>query len=242
MSKVTEDVAAALGGTLRDGMTIAVGGFGLCGIPSDLIEIVRDSGVRGLTVASNNLGVDGKGLGLLLENGQIAKVLSSYVGENRFFMQQYIDGKLDVEFVPQGTLAERMRAGGSGIPAFYTATGYGTPIAEGKPTAEFDGRHYVLERAIDADVALVHAHTADTYGNLRYRLTARNFNPLAAMCGRTTFAEAEHIVEPGAIAPDDVHTPGVFVHHLMRATAEKHIEQRTTRPRPGERTETQEVA
>lgn len=241
MSKVTDDMAAALGEALRDGMTLAVGGFGLCGIPTDLITLVRDSGVTGLTVASNNLGVDGKGLGILLENGQIEKVLSSYVGENKYFMQQYIDGKLDVEFVPQGTLAERMRAGGSGIPAFYTPTGYGTPIAEGKPVAEFDGRHHVLERAIEADVSLVHAHTADTDGNLRYRLAARNFNPLAAMCGRTTFAEAEHLVEPGEVGPDDVHTPGVFVHHLMQATAAKDIEQRTTRPRPGA-PETQEVA
>ena len=241
MSKVSDDVAAQLTAVLRDGMTIAVGGFGLCGIPTDLITIVRDSGVRDLTVASNNLGVDGKGLGILLENGQITKVLSSYVGENKLFMKQYIDGDLDVEFVPQGTLAERMRAGGSGIPAFYTPTGYGTPIAEGKPVAEFDGRHYVLERAINADVALVHAHTADADGNLRYRLTARNFNPVAAMCGRTTFAEAEHIVEPGDLAPDDIHTPSVFVHHLMQATAAKDIEQRTVRPRP-DAPETQEVA
>lgn len=246
MSKVSEDAAAQLTELLRDGMTIAVGGFGLCGIPTDLIRSVRDSGVTGLTVASNNLGVDGKGLGILLENGQIAKVLSSYVGENKYFMQQYIDGKLDVEFVPQGTLAERMRAGGSGIPAFYTPTGYGTPIAEGKPVAEFDGRHYVLERAITADIALVHAHTADVNGNLRYRLTARNFNPVAAMCGRTTFAEAEHIVDAGELAPDDIHTPSVFVHHLMPATAPKDIEQRTVRPRPDtpetQSTQTQEVA
>jgi len=247
MSKVSKDVAAQLTAVLRDGMTIAVGGFGLCGIPTDLITIVRDSGVGDLTVASNNLGVDGKGLGILLENGQISKVLSSYVGENKLFMQQYIDGQLDVEFVPQGTLAERMRAGGSGIPAFFTPTGYGTPIAEGKPTAEFDGRTYVLERAINADLALVHAHTADVYGNLRYRLTARNFNPMAAMCGEVTFAEAEHIVEPGGLDPDDIHTPGVYVHHLMQATAPKDIEQRTVRPRPGTEdaahsTETQEVA
>ncbi|HEX7350551.1 CoA transferase subunit A [Brachybacterium sp.] len=248
MSKVMEDAAAQLATVLRDGMTVAVGGFGLCGIPTDLITIVRDSGVKGLTVASNNLGVDGKGLGLLLENGQIAKVLSSYVGENKLFMQQYIDGQLEVEFVPQGTLAERMRAGGSGIPAFYTPTGYGTPIAEGKPTAEFDGRTYVLERAITADVALVHAHTADHYGNLRYRLAARNFNPMAAMCGEVTFAEAEHLVEPGGIDPDDVHTPGVHVHHLMQATAAKDIEQRTVRPRPQQpepdpqQSPTQEVA
>lgn len=241
MSTLSDDAAAALAATLCDGMTIAVGGFGLCGIPTDLITLVRDSGVTGLTVASNNLGVDGKGLGILLENGQITKVLSSYVGENKYFMQQYIDGKLDVEFVPQGTLAARMRAGGSGIPAFYTPTGYGTPIAEGKPTAEFDGRHYVLERAIEADVALVHAHTADTNGNLRYRLTARNFNPVAAMCGRTTFAEAEHIVEAGELEPDDIHTPSVFVHHLMQATAQKDIEQRTVRPR-SDASETEEVA
>ncbi|MGP9539368.1 CoA transferase subunit A [Brachybacterium sp. AOP43-C2-M15] len=242
MSKLSEDAADRLTAVLRDGMTIAVGGFGLCGIPTDLIRIVRDSGVTDLTIASNNLGVDGKGLGLLLENGQITKVLSSYVGENKLFMQQYIDGQLEVEFVPQGTLAERMRAGGSGIPAFYTPTGYGTPIAEGKPTAEFDGRTYVLERAIAADLALVHAHTADVNGNLRYRLTARNFNPVAAMCGEVTFAEAEHVVEPGGIAPDDIHTPSVFVHHLMQATAEKDIEQRTVHPRPENRPETQEVA
>lgn len=243
MSKVSGNVSAQLNAVLRDGMTIAVGGFGLCGIPTDLITIVRDSGVRDLTIASNNLGVDGKGLGLLLENGQITKVLSSYVGENKLFMQQYIDGQLEVEFVPQGTLAERMRAGGSGIPAFYTPTGYGTPIAEGKPTAEFDGRTYVLERAINADLALVHAHTADHYGNLRYRLTARNFNPMAAMCGEVTFAEAEHLVAPGGIEPDDIHTPGVYVHHLMQASAAKDIEQRTVRPRPETpSTETQEVA
>lgn len=238
MSKVSDDVAGQLTAVLRDGMTIAVGGFGLCGIPTDLIKIVRDSGVTDLTIASNNLGVDGKGLGLLLENGQISKVLSSYVGENKLFMKQYIDGELDVEFVPQGTLAERMRAGGSGVPAFYTATGVGTPIAEGKPTAEFDGQTYVLERAIVADLGLVHAHTADVSGNLRYRLTARNFNPVAAMSGRTTFAQAEHIVELGELDHDDIHTPGVFIHHLSQATSEKDIEQRTTRPRP----ETQEVA
>ena len=248
MSKVTDDAADQLTAVLRNGMTIAVGGFGLSGIPTDLITVVRDSGVKDLTIASNNLGVDGKGLGLLLENGQIAKVLSSYVGENKLFMQQYIDGQLEVEFVPQGTLAERMRAGGSGIPAFFTPTGYGTPIAEGKPTAEFDGRHHVLERAINADLALVHAHTADHYGNLRYRLTARNFNPMAAMCGRVTFAEAEHIVAPGQLHPDDIHTPGVFVHHLMQATAVKDIEQRTVRPRPddqprpADQPETEEVA
>ncbi|MBK0330914.1 CoA transferase subunit A [Brachybacterium sp. MASK1Z-5] len=234
MSKVSDDVSEQLRSVLRDGMTIAVGGFGLCGIPTDLIRIVRETGVRDLTVASNNLGVDGKGLGLLLENGQISKVLASYVGENALFMRRYIDGELDVEFVPQGTLAERMRAGGSGIPAFFTPTGVGTEVAEGKPTAEFDGRTHVLERAIVADLGLVHAHTADTDGNLRYRLTARNFNPLAAMCGRTTFAQAENIVGAGALAPDDIHTPGVFVHHVSQAVSPTEIEQRTVRPRTDE--------
>lgn len=231
MAKVIDDVAPVLSEILRDGMTIAVGGFGLCGIPTDLIRIVREVGVKDLTIVSNNLGVDGKGLGLLLENHQIAKVLASYVGENRLFMQQYIDGALDVEFVPQGTLAERLRAGGSGVPGFYTRTGVGTIVAEGKPTAEFDGETYLLERGIVADVALVHAHTADADGNLVYRLTARNFNPLAAMAGRVTFAEAEHIVELGGIDPDAIHTPGVFVHHVVRAVSPTDIEQRTVRPR-----------
>lgn len=232
MAKVIDDIAPVLTEILRDGMTIAVGGFGLCGIPTDLIKVVRDSGVKDLTIVSNNLGVDGKGLGLLLENNQIAKVLASYVGENNLFMQQFITGELDVEFVPQGTLAERMRAGGSGIPAFYTATGVGTEVAEGKPTADFDGRTYVLERAIVADIALVHAHTADTTGNVVYRRTARNFNPVVAMCGEVTFVEAENIVEPGTIDPDDVHTPGVYVHHITRAVSPTDIEQRTVRPRP----------
>ena len=232
MAKVIDDIAPVLTEILRDGMTIAVGGFGLCGIPTDLIKVVRDSGVKDLTIVSNNLGVDGKGLGLLLENNQIAKVLASYVGENNLFMQQFITGELDVEFVPQGTLAERMRAGGSGIPAFYTATGVGTEVAEGKPTADFDGRTYVLERAIVADIALVHAHTADTTGNVVYRRTARNFNPVVAMCGEVTFVEAENIVEPGTIDPDDVHTPGVYVHHITRAVSPTDIEQHTVRPRP----------
>lgn len=231
MTKVIDDIAPALIPYLHDGMTLVVGGFGLCGIPTDLIRVVRDSGVKNLTVVSNNLGIDGKGLGLLLENNQIHRVLASYVGENKLFMQQYIDGVIQVEFVPQGTLAERMRAGGSGIPAFYTATGVGTIVAEGKPTADFDGRTYVLERGIIADVALVHAHTADADGNLVYRLTARNFNPLAAMCGTVTFAEAEHIVELGDLDPDTIHTPGVYVHHVTQALAAKDIEQRTVRPR-----------
>jgi 3-oxoacid CoA-transferase subunit A len=194
---------------------------------------VRDSGVRGLTVVSNNMGVDGKGLGLLLENEQVERVLASYVGENRLFAQQYLDGTLEVEFVPQGTLAERLRAGGAGIPAFYTATGVGTPVAEGKPTAEFDGRTYVLERAIVPDLALVHAWQADRAGNLRYRLAARNFNPLAATAGKVTVAEAEQVLDDGFLAPDDIMTPGVFVHRVTASAPRvKDIEQRTTRPRP----------
>lgn len=232
MTKVIDDIAPALTGALSDGMTIAVGGFGLCGIPTDLIRVVRDSGVNDLTIVSNNLGIDGKGLGLLLENSQISRVLASYVGENALFMRQYIEGDLIVEFVPQGTLAERMRAGGSGIAGFYTKTGVGTLVADGKQTADFDGETYVLERGIVADVALVHAHTADADGNLMYRLTARNFNPLVAMCGRVTFAEAENLVEAGALDPDAVHTPGVYVHHVSRSHSPTDIEQRTVRPRP----------
>ncbi len=231
MTKVIDDVGTAFHSYLRDGMTIAVGGFGLCGVPTDLIRVVRDSGVKELTIVSNNLGVDGKGLGLLLENNQITKVLASYVGENQLFMKQYIDGVLDVEFVPQGTLAERMRAGGSGIPGFYTKTGVGTLVAEGKPVAEFDGETYVLERGVVADLALVHAHTADADGNLLYRRTARNVNPLVAMCGLVTFAEAESIVAAGEIDPDAIHTPGVYVHHVAQATSPTDIEQLTVRPR-----------
>ncbi|MFF2620973.1 CoA transferase subunit A [Oerskovia jenensis] len=225
------DAASALDGLLHDGMTIAVGGFGLCGIPADLIEAVRDSGVRGLTVVSNNMGVDGKGLGLLLESDQVDKVLSSYVGENKLFAQRYLDGDLEVEFVPQGTLAERLRAGGAGIPAFYTATGVGTPVAEGKPVEEFDGRRYVLERGIVADLALVHAHRADPWGNLTYRFTARNFNPLVATAGRVTVVEAEILLDH-PLDPDVVVTPGVFVDRLVPARPRvKDIEQRTVRPR-----------
>ncbi len=232
MSKVIDDVAPVLTPLLHDGMTIAAGGFGLCGIPTDLIRVVRDSGVTNLTIVSNNLGIDGLGLGLLLENNQISKVLASYVGENKLFMSQYINGDIEVEFVPQGTLAERMRAGGSGIAGFYTRTGVGTLIAEGKPTMDFDGQTYVLERGIVADIALVHAHTADTDGNLLFRRTARNFNPLVAMCGLTTFVQAETIVELGGIDPDAIHTPGVYVHHVSRAVTPTDIEQRTVRPRP----------
>ncbi|WP_231587547.1 CoA transferase subunit A [Corynebacterium comes] len=213
-------------------MTLAVGGFGICGIPSTLIEIVRESGVKNLTVASNNLAIDGVGLGRLLEDGQISRVLASYIGENKLFMEQYLNGSVDVEFVPQGTLAERMRAGGAGIAAFYTRTGVGTDIAEGKPTAQFNGETYLLEKAIEADIGLVRAHTADIDGNLRYRLAARNFNPVAAECGRITFAEAEHIVDRGALHPDDIHTPCVYVHHLTRSMIPTGIEKLVTRPRP----------
>lgn len=226
------DAAAALDGVLADGQTIVVGGFGLSGNPTDLIEAVRDSGVTGLTIVSNNMGVDGRGLGLLLEHRQVAKVIASYVGENRLFAQQYLAGELEVEFAPQGTLAERMRAGGAGIAGFYTRTGVGTPLADGKEHAVFDGATYLLERGIVADVALVHAHTADLAGNLRYRLAARNFNPLAATCGRITVAEAERVLPEGEwLDPDDVMTPGIFVQRLTPALPrEKAIEQRTVRP------------
>ena len=226
----TSTATDALTPHLRDGMTIAVGGFGLSGIPSELIETVRDAGVRDLTIVSNTMGVDGLGLGLLLENQQVTKVVSSYVGENKLFAQQYLDGTLEVEFNPQGTLAERMRAGGAGIPAFYTRTGVGTSVAEGKPLAEFDGITYVQERAIVADLSLVHAHTGDPYGNLRYRLAARNFNPAVATCGRMTVAEVEHLVD--AVDPELVQTPGVYVTSIVHTTGRtKHIEKRTTRPR-----------
>ena len=231
MTKLRDDVDAAFAGVLVDGMTIAVGGFGLSGNPNDLIEHVRDSGVRDLTIVSNNMGVDGRGLGLLLENDQVRKVVASYVGENKLFAQKYLAGELEVEFTPQGTLAERMRAGGAGIPAFYTKTGFGTPVAEGKPIAVFDAESYVQERGIVADLALVHAHTADVEGNLRYRLTSRNFNPLVATCGRVTIAETEHL-SPDYLDPDDVITPGIFVDHLLQAAPrEKAIEQRTVRTR-----------
>jgi 3-oxoacid CoA-transferase subunit A len=233
MTKLQPSAADAFRDALQDGMTLAVGGFGLSGIPADLIEAVRDSGVKDLTVVSNNMGVDGKGLGVLIEAGQVRKVIASYVGENKLFAEQYIAGRLEVEFTPQGTLAERLRAGGAGIPAFYTKTGVGTLVAEGKPHEVFDGETYVRERAITADVALVHAHTADTDGNLIYRYTARNFNPVVATAGRLTIAEAEVIVEPGGLDPNHVVTPGVFVQRLVQATARaKDIEQRTVRQRP----------
>lgn len=230
-SKLYDNAREALSDLVHDGMTIAVGGFGLSGIPLNLIRALRDSGAKQLTVVSNNMGVDGKGLGLLIENNQVAKVLASYVGENKRFAEQYLDGTLDVEFVPQGTLAERMRAGGSGIPAFYTATGVGTPVAEGKPEAEFDGRRYILERAIVADLALVRAYEGDREGNLRYRYTARNFNPLAAMCGRVTVAEVEHLTDD-FLDPQHIDTPGVYIHRVVQVEdPTKDVEQRTTRPR-----------
>ncbi len=228
--KIWPSAAEALADVVDDGMTIAVGGFGLSGNPTNLIRALRDTGAKNLTVVSNNMGVDGKGLGLLLENKQVAKVIASYVGENKLFAEQYLSGELEVEFAPQGTLAERLRAGGAGIPGFYTATGVGTPIAEGKPEAEFDGRRYILERGIVADVALVRARWADPYGNLRYRLTSRNFNPLVATAGRVTIAEAEEIVD--ALDPDEVLTPGIFVQRLVQADdLTKEIEQRTVRTR-----------
>ncbi|UKA67314.1 CoA transferase subunit A [Arthrobacter sp. FW306-05-C] len=234
MKKLQASAATALEGALQDGITLAVGGFGLSGIPADLIEAVRDSGVRDLTVVSNNMGVDGKGLGILIEAGQVHKVIASYVGENKLFAEQYLAGKLEVEFTPQGTLAERLRAGGAGIPAFYTKTGVGTLVAEGKPHEVFDGETYVQERAIRADVALVHAHTADTDGNLTYRYTARNFNPVVATAGILTVAEAEVIVESGRLDPNLIVTPGVFVQRLVQATDRvKDIEQRTVRQRAG---------
>lgn len=232
VSKIRSSAGEALEGIVEDGMTIAVGGFGLSGIPVNLIRALRDTGAKDLTIVSNNMGVDGKGLGLLLENQQVKKVLASYVGENKLFAEQYLSGVLDVEFVPQGTLAERLRAGGAGIPAFYTPTGVGTPIAEGKPEAEFDGKRAILERGIVADIALVRAYTGDAEGNLRYRLTARNFNPLAAMSGRITIAEVEHLSEE-YLDPERIDTPGVFVQRVVTVEDPvKDIEQRTVRSRP----------
>ena len=230
MNKLYPSAEAALSGLVRDGMLVAVGGFGLCGIPEALILALRDTGVRNLTVASNNAGVDGWGLGLLLESRQIRKMISSYVGENAEFERQFLAGEVEVEFAPQGTLAERMRAGGAGIPGFYTRTGVGTDVAKGKEVREFDGHQYLLERAINADLALVKAWKADTQGNLIYRRTARNFNPNAATCGRITVAEAEIIVAPGELDPDEIHTPGIFVQRLVHNPhPEKRIERRTVR-------------
>jgi 3-oxoacid CoA-transferase subunit A len=232
VSKIYPDAKTALAGILHDGMTIMAGGFGLCGIPATLIEAIRESGVKNLTVISNNAGIDEAGLGILLVTRQIKKMISSYVGENATFAKQFLAGELEIEFNPQGTLAERIRAGGAGIPAFFTATGYGTKIAEGKETREFDGKHYVMERGLFADLAIIHAWKGDTEGNLQYRKTARNFNPIMATAAKITVAEVEHLVQPGEIDADHIITPGIFVKRLIKLDhVEKRIEQRTTRKR-----------
>ncbi len=231
-SKVYSSAREALAGQIKDGMTIMSGGFGLCGIPDVLIEAVRDSGAKNLTVISNNAGVDGAGLGILLETKQIAKMISSYVGENKLFAQQFLSGELQLEFNPQGTLAERIRAGGAGIPAFFTKTGVGTVIAEGKEVREFDGEKYVMERGLFADISLVHAWKADKEGNLVFRKTARNFNPMMATASRMTIVQCEHLVEVGEIDGDTIHTPGIYVKRIVHVpNAVKRIEQRTTRPK-----------
>jgi 3-oxoacid CoA-transferase subunit A len=235
MNKLRSNAQEALSGLLRDGMTIMAGGFGLCGIPESLIEAVRDSGVKDLTVISNNAGIDNVGLGVLLETRQIRKMISSYVGENKTFAKQYLAGELEIEFNPQGTLAERIRAGGAGVPAFFTKTGVGTLIAEGKEVREFDGERYVMERGLFADLAIVHAWKGDTEGNLIYRKTARNFNPMMATAAPVTVAEVEHLVEAGELDPDCIHTPGVYIKRMIHVPdAEKRIEQRTTRKRAPE--------
>ena len=232
MNKVYPDAAAALDGLLRDGMLVMAGGFGLCGIPEKLILALRDCGVKDLTVVSNNAGIDGAGLGLLLETRQIRKMISSYVGENKLFAELYLKGELELEFNPQGTLAERIRAGGAGVPAFFTKTGVGTLVAEGKELREFDGETYVMERGIVADLSLVHAWKGDREGNLVYRKTARNFNPVMATAGKVTVAEVEHLVDTGEIEPDQIHTPGIFVQRIVHyPDCEKRIEQRTVRKR-----------
>ena len=227
-NKVVGSYEEAMAG-LEDDMTIIAGGFGLCGIPENLIQQIKKMGTKGLTVVSNNAGVDGFGLGILLEDRQIKKMVSSYVGENALFMQQLMDGSLEVELTPQGTLAEKMRAGGAGIPAFYTATGYGTAVGEGKDVREFHGRKYILEESIVGDFAIVKAWKADRYGNAIYRHTAMNFNPMAATAGKITVMEVEEIVEPGELEPSQIHTPGIYVDRLIQGTFEKRIEQRTVR-------------
>ena len=229
MQKIYDDAGSALDGLLQDGMFIAAGGFGLCGIPELLLAAIRDAGVKDLTFASNNAGVDDFGLGILLQTKQVKKMCSSYVGENAEFMRQYLSGELELEFNPQGTLAERMRAGGAGIPGFYTKTGVGTVIAEGKDVKQFDGEDYILERGIVADLAIVKAWRADTTGNAVFRKTARNFNLPAAMCGTTCLMEVEEIVQPGELDPDHIHLPGIYVHRLVQGDHEKRIEQRTVR-------------
>ncbi len=231
MKKVYDSAAAALDGVLFDGMFIASGGFGLCGIPELCIAAIKDAGTKNLTVASNNAGVDGFGLGVLLETRQVKKMISSYVGENAEFMRQYLSGELELEFNPQGTLAERMRAGGAGIPGFYTKTGVGTVIAEGKDVKNFDGQDYILERGIVADLSIVKAWKADPSGNLVFRKTARNFNPPAASCGKVCVAEVEEIVPLGSLDPDTIHLPGIYVHRIVQGDHEKRIEQRTVRKR-----------
>lgn len=228
MNKVFSNAQSALADVVADGQTIAVGGFGLCGIPEQLIQALRDTGAKQLTCVSNNAGIDGIGLGLLLETKQMKKMVASYVGENKEFERQFLSGELEVELTPQGTLAEKLRAGGAGIPAFYTATGYGTQIAEGKESREFDGKNYILERSIVADVALVKAYKADKAGNLVFNKTARNFNPDCAMAGKVTIVEVEHLVEVGEIAPDDIHLAGIFVNRIvLNPNPTKHIEQKT---------------
>ncbi len=232
MRKVYANADEALAGVAKDGMMIMAGGFGLCGIPETLIEALRKTGVKCLTVVSNNAGVDGIGLGVLLETGQIKKMISSYVGENKIFANLYLSGKLELEFTPQGTLAERIRAGGAGVPAFFTRTGVGTDIAEGKEIRDFNNEAFLMETGLFADIALVHAFKGDTEGNLVYRKTARNFNPMMATAAKLTIAEVEHLVEPGTIDPDHIITPGVYVQRIVHvAVAEKRIEQRTTRKR-----------
>ncbi|MEM9043947.1 MAG: CoA transferase subunit A [Pseudomonadota bacterium] len=229
MKKVFNSASEALDGLLSDGMLIAAGGFGLCGIPENLIAAIKQAGVKDLVVASNNAGVDDFGLGLLLQDRQVKKMISSYVGENDLFMQQYLSGELEIEFNPQGTLAERLRAGGAGVPGFYTKTGVGTQIAEGKEHKEFDGETYILERGIVADLAIVKAWKGDAQGNLIYRKTARNFNPMCATAGKVTIAEVEELVPTGSLDPDLIHTPGIFVQRLILGDHEKRIEQRTVR-------------
>ncbi len=232
MDKLFPDARSALADVLKDGMTLMAGGFGLCGIPTSLIQAIHELGAKDLTVISNNAGVDGIGLGILLETKQIKKMVSSYVGENKLFAEQFLSGQLELEFNPQGTLAERIRAGGAGIPAFFTKSGVGTIIAEGKEHKDFDGETYVMERALVADISLVHAYKADKEGNLVFRKTARNFNPMMATAGKLTVVEVEHLVEPGEIDPDDIHTPGIFVQRIVYApNPAKPIEKLTTRPR-----------
>ncbi|MDE8348135.1 MAG: CoA transferase subunit A [Acidocella sp.] len=232
MNKIYPDAKTALAGLLHDGMTIMSGGFGLCSVPQALIDAILESGVKNLTLISNNAGVDDAGLGVLLQTRQIKKMISSYVGENATFAKQYLAGELEIEFNPQGTLAERIRAGGAGIPAFFTPTGYGTIIAEGKETREFDGRHYVMERGLTADLTIIHAWKADTEGNLVYRKTARNFSPMMATASKMTVVQVEHLVEPGELDADAIITPGVFVKRIVKLNSiDKRIEQRTVRKR-----------